>query len=91
VEPCRVTGLKLQQDVFRRQAASVNVPPQLSSLGRMNTLASWAEQLAQILLLQEDLGPGWSPVKLAPGMAPSACSISSNYFPELDFRYGIEP
>ena len=28
---------------------------------------------------------------LAPGMAPKACSISSNYFSELEPRYGIEP
>ncbi len=28
---------------------------------------------------------------LAPGMAPEACSISSNYFDELEPRYGIEP
>ena len=35
-------GPDAEQDVFRRPAASVNVPPQLSSLGRMNTLASWA-------------------------------------------------
>ena len=30
-------------------------------------------------------------VRLAPGMAPRACSISSNYFSELEPRYGIEP
>ena len=30
-------------------------------------------------------------VQLAPGMAPRACSISSNYFSELEPRYGIEP
>ena len=32
----------------------MNVPPQLASLGRMNALASWAEQLARALL-QEPL------------------------------------
>ena len=37
-----MTGRDAEQDVFRRPAASVNVPPQLPSLGRMNTLASWA-------------------------------------------------
>ena len=28
---------------------------------------------------------------LAPGMAPRGCSIRSNYFSELEPRYGIEP
>ena len=31
---------------------------------------------------------GWS---LAPGMAPIGSSMSSNYFSELEPRYGIEP
>ena len=35
---------------FRRPATSVNVPPRLSSLGRMNTLAPWAQQIARVLL-----------------------------------------
>jgi hypothetical protein len=30
-------------------------------------------------------------VYLAPGMAPKGCSIRSNYFSELEPRYGIEP
>jgi hypothetical protein len=38
-----------------------------------------------------DLGLGWGRVQLAPGMAPGTCSISSNYFFELEPRYGIEP
>ena len=38
---------------------SVNVRPQLSSLGRMNALASWAEQLARALL-QEPLPRRWA-------------------------------
>ena len=37
----------------------MNVPPQLPSLGRMNTLASWAEQLARALL-QEPLPRRWA-------------------------------
>jgi hypothetical protein len=49
-----MTGPDAEQDVFRRQATSVSVPPWLPSLGRMNTLASWAEKLAQVLL-QESL------------------------------------
>ena len=36
----------------------MNVPPQLPSLGRMNTLASWAEPLARALL-QEPLPRRW--------------------------------
>jgi hypothetical protein len=39
-----------EQDVFRRHATSVNVPPKLLSLGRMTTLAFWAEPLARALL-----------------------------------------
>jgi hypothetical protein len=30
-------------------------------------------------------------LKLAPGMAPKGCSGRSNYFAELEPRYGIEP
>jgi len=38
----------------------------------------------------------WGPAptdgaRLAPGMAPEACSVNSNYFSELEIRYGIEP
>jgi putative nucleotidyltransferase with HDIG domain len=54
-----MTGHDAEQDVFRRPAASVNVPPQLPSLGLMNTLASWAEQLARALL-QDPLPRRWA-------------------------------
>jgi hypothetical protein len=51
----------------------VNVPPQLSSLGRMNTLASWGEQLARALLC-EPLPRRWAHVQgvaaRARGLAP---------------------
>jgi predicted hydrolase (HD superfamily) len=50
----------------------VNVPPRLSSLGRMNTLASWAGQLAQVLL-QESLPRRWAHVQ---GVAARACSLA---------------
>jgi HD domain len=53
-QQCRPMGRDAEQDVFRRHATPVHVPPQLPSLGRMNTLASWAEQLARALL-QEPL------------------------------------
>jgi hypothetical protein len=57
-----MTGRDAEQDVFRWPAASVNVPSQLSSLGRMNTLASWGEQLARGLL-QEHLPRRWAHVQ----------------------------
>jgi len=51
----------------------VNVPPWLSSLGHMNTLASWAGHLAQALL-QEPLPRRWAHVQgvaaRARGLAP---------------------
>ena len=40
----------------------MNVPPQLSNLGRMDTLASWAEPVAQALL-QEPLPRRWAHVQ----------------------------
>jgi len=40
----------------------VNVPPRLPSLGLMNTLASWAQQLARALL-QEALPRRWAHVQ----------------------------
>jgi putative nucleotidyltransferase with HDIG domain len=60
------------QDVFRRYATSVSVPPRLSNLGRMNTLVSWAEQLAQALL-QESLPRRWAHVQ---GVAARARSMA---------------
>jgi predicted hydrolase (HD superfamily) len=65
-------GTGTGQDVFRRHAASVNVPRRLSSLGRMTTLASWAEQLAQTLL-QESLPRRWAHVQ---GVAARARSLA---------------
>ena len=56
----------------RRPAASVNVPPRLPSLGRMNTLASWAQQLARALL-QEPLPRRWAHVQ---GVAARARSLA---------------
>ena len=50
----------------------VNVPPQVRSLGRMNTLASCAEQLAQALL-QEPLPRRWAHVQ---GVAARAGSLA---------------
>jgi hypothetical protein len=74
-----MTGRDAGQDVFKRHATSVNVPPRLSSLGRMNTLGSWAQQLARTLL-QEPLPRRWAHVQgvaararsLAPVLGPDA-------------------
>jgi HD domain len=51
---------------------SVNVPCRLSSLGRMNTLAPWAEQLARALL-QDPLPRRWAHVQ---GVAARARSLA---------------
>ena len=67
-----MTGRDAGQDVFGRPATSVNVPPQLPSLGRMNTLASWAQQLARALL-QEPLPRRWAHVQ---GVAARARSLA---------------
>ena len=58
---------------FGRPAGSVNVPPRLPSLDRMDTLASRAQQLARALL-QEPLPRRWAHVQgvadRARGLAP---------------------
>jgi putative nucleotidyltransferase with HDIG domain len=56
----------------RTPARSVNVPPRLSSLGRMNTLAPSAQQLARALL-QEPLPRRWTHVQ---GVAARARSLA---------------
>jgi hypothetical protein len=73
-------GRDAEQDVFGRLAASVNVPPQLSSLGRMNTLASWAQQFAQALL-QQPLPRRWAHVQ---GVAVRARSLGPVLGTEAD-------
>ncbi len=40
----------------------MNVPPRLSNLGRMNTLAPWAQQIARVLL-QDPLPRRWAHVQ----------------------------
>ena len=68
-----MTGRDAEQDVFRRPARPVNVPSQLPSMGLMNTLATWGEQLARGLL-QEPLPRRWAHVQgvaaRARGLAP---------------------
>ncbi len=68
-----MTGPDAEQDVLLRLATSVNVPPQLSCLGRMNTLTSRAEQLAQELL-QECLPRRWAHVQ---GVAARARGLTA--------------
>jgi putative nucleotidyltransferase with HDIG domain len=67
-----MTGRDAGQDVSRRHAGSVNVPPELPSLGSMNTLASWAQQLARTLL-HEALPRRWAHVQ---GVAARARSLA---------------
>ncbi len=62
----------LSKTSFGRTATSVNVPPRLSSLGRMNTLASSAERLARAVL-QGPLPRRWAHVQ---GVAARARSLA---------------
>ena len=52
----------------------MNVPPRLSSLGRMTTLASWAQRLAQALL-QESLPRRWAHVQVVAAQARSLATV----------------
>ena len=65
-------GHGAEQDVFRRHAVSVNVPPQLPSLDCMTTLASWA-RTAGPGALQEPLPRRWVHVQ---GVAARACGLA---------------
>ncbi len=66
-------GRDAQQDVFKRHVTSVHVPFGVSSLARMNTLASWAEPLARALL-QEAFPRRWAHVQ---GVAARARSLAA--------------
>jgi hypothetical protein len=59
---------------------SVNVPRRLSSLGRMNPLASWAEHLARALL-QKPLPRRWAHVQ---GVAARARSLAPVFGADAD-------
>ena len=50
----------------------MNVPPRLSNLGRMTTLAPWAQQIARVLV-QEPLPRRWAHVQ---GVAARARSLA---------------
>jgi hypothetical protein len=70
-----MTGPDAGQDVFRRPAASVNVPPQMPSPGCVNTLAPWAGHLARALLQQALPRPlGARPGRRRPGTRPGTGS-----------------
>jgi hypothetical protein len=57
-----------------RPATPVNVPPRVSNLGRMNTLAPWARQIARVLL-QEALPRRWAHVQGVAGRARSLAPV----------------
>jgi putative nucleotidyltransferase with HDIG domain len=67
-----MTGRAAGQDVLLRHGTSVNVPPRLPSLGRMNTLAPSAQQLARTLL-QQPLPRRWAHVQ---GVAARARNLA---------------
>ena len=67
-------------DVSRRQAASVNVPPELTSVDLMQTIAAWAEGLARSLLA-DTLPRRWSHVQ---GVAARACTLEPSLGADAD-------
>ncbi len=69
---CWIAGPDAHQDVLPRHVTSVNVPRRLSSLGRINALASWAGPLARALL-QEPLPRRWAHVQ---GVAARARTLT---------------
>jgi hypothetical protein len=91
-----MTGSDAEQDVFRRHVTSVNVPRPLFSFGRMNTLASWAEHLAQTLL-QEPLPRRWAHVQgvaarargLAPVLGTDADLVDAAWLHDIGYAPGL--
>jgi hypothetical protein len=75
---CDARGSRDVSDVFRRQAASVNVPARLTSVDCMQTIAAWAEGLARSLLA-DPLPRRWSHVQ---GVAARARSLASAMGPD---------
>ena len=67
-------------DVSRRQAASVNVPPGLTSVDLMQTIAAWAEDLARTLLA-DSLPRRWSHVQ---GVAARARTLKQSLGPDTE-------
>ena len=79
IDQCDVWESGDVSDVSRRHAASVNVPDLLTSVGDMQTLAAWAQDLTRTLLA-DALPRRWSHVQgvaarartLAPALGPDA-------------------
>jgi HD domain len=69
---CDVRGSRDVSDVFRRPAASVNVPPCRPSVDLMDTLTAWAQDLARTLLA-DALPRRWAHVQ---GVAARARSLA---------------
>ena len=67
-------------DVSRRQATSVNVPPELTSVDLMQTIAAWAEGLARSLLA-DSLPRRWSHVQ---GVAARARTLKPSLGTDAD-------
>ena len=67
-------------DVFRRQAASVNVPASLTSVDFMQTTAAWAEAVARTLLA-DSLPRRWSHVQ---GVAARARTLKPSLGTDAD-------
>jgi hypothetical protein len=67
-------------DVFRRQTASVNVPPRLASVNSMQMLAAWAERLA-CTLLADALPRRWSHIQ---GVAARARALKPSLGPDAE-------
>jgi hypothetical protein len=96
-QTCDGREIRDVSDVFRRQAASVNVPPRLASVNSMQMLAAWAERLASTLLA-DSLPRRWAHVQgvaaqartLKPSLGTNANLIEAaawlhdiGYLPEL--------
>ena len=77
---CNGRGTRDVSDVSRRQAASVNVPPGLTSVDLMQTIAAWAEGLARSLLA-DSLPRRWSHVQ---GVAARARTLKLSLGADAD-------
>ena len=77
---CGRRGMRDVSDVFRRQAASVNVPPRLTSVDFMQIIAAWAEDLARTLLA-DALPRRWSHVQ---GVAARARTLKASLGPDAE-------
>ena len=79
-QTCDGREIRDVSDVFRRQAASVNVPPRLASVNSMQMLAAWAERLASTLLA-DSLPRRWAHVQ---GVAAQARTLKPSLGTDAD-------